>query len=305
MIKSLVKKIPPIAALVAERDALVKASGFVPPGHFYSPVVSIEEAKRDERRIFENIPRELAGIDLNESRQLENLERFEQLYSSIDFPATKSSTHRYYYDNPAYSYSDAIMLHCMMRCFKPKSIIEVGSGFSSCAMLDTSEKHLDLSVKFTFIEPYPELLKSLVRSDDLASVNIIESRLQDVPVNQFHQLNSGDFLFIDSTHVSKTGSDVNYLLFEILPNLKDGVYIHIHDIFYPFEYPKEWIFGGRSWNEIYALRAFLQFNTRFTVEMMNTFLEHFHRHRFATRMPLCLKNTGGSIWLRTRDRAGR
>ena len=148
MLKSLVKKIPPIAALIAERDALVNAQGFVPPGHFYSPIVAIEEARRDERRIFANMPRSLAGIDLNESRQLENLEKFEELYSSIDFPATKSNSHRYYYENPAYSYSDAIMLHCMMRRMKPHRIIEVGSGYSSCAMLDTSEKHLDQSVQF-------------------------------------------------------------------------------------------------------------------------------------------------------------
>jgi hypothetical protein len=301
MLKSLAKKIPPIAALVAERDALVKAQGFVPAGHFYSPLVAIEEARRDEHRIFADSPRTLAGIDLNESRQLETLAKFEELYPSIDFPATKSSTHRYYYDNTAYSYSDAIMLHCMMRHIKPRRIIEVGSGYSSCAMLDTNERHLDNSVHFSFIEPYPGLLKSLVRSDDLASIDILESRLQDVPISRFEQLNSGDFLFIDSTHVSKTGSDVNYLLFDVMPVLHDGVYIHIHDIFYPFEYPKEWIFGGRSWNEIYALRAFLQFNSLFTIEMMNTYLEHFHQQRFAARMPLCLKNTGGSIWLRKGD----
>ena len=168
-------------------------------------------------------------------------------------------------------------------------------------MLDTSERHLNQSVNFTFIEPYPELLKSLLRTKDLASISILESRLQDVPINEFQQLNSGDFLFIDSTHVSKTGSDVNYLLFDILPSLSDGVYIHIHDIFYPFEYPREWVFGGRSWNEIYALRAFLQFNSAFTIEMMNTYLEHFHQQRFVSRMPLCMKNTGGSIWLRKRD----
>jgi predicted O-methyltransferase YrrM len=263
-------------------------------------VVAIEEARRDEHRIFSSIPRALAGIDLNEQGQLENLEKFEELYSSIDFPADKSSTHRYHYDNPAYGYSDAIMLHCMMRHIKPQRVIEVGSGYSSCAMLDTSDRHLDQSVRFEFIEPYPKLLKSLVRSDDLAKINIIESRLQDVPIEQFLQLNSGDFLFIDSTHVSKTGSDVNYLLFDILPILKEGVYIHIHDIFYPFEYPKEWVFGGRSWNEIYALRAFLQFNVRFSIVMMNTFLCHFHEQRFAARMPLCLKNPGGSIWLRKR-----
>jgi hypothetical protein len=188
----------------------------------------------------------------------------------------------------------------MMRKVKPQRIIEVGSGYSSCAMLDTSEGFLDQPVQFTFIEPYPALLKSLIRTDDLSSVDIIESRLQDVPISTFQQLKSGDFLFVDSTHVSKTGSDVNYLFFDVLPTLDEGVYIHIHDIFYPFEYPKEWVLAGRSWNEIYVLRAFLQFNSRFKIEMMNTYLEHFYQQRFIERMPLCMKNTGGSIWLRKR-----
>ena len=301
MLKSLIKKLPPIATLLAERDSLqriVKASGFVPPGHFYSPVISVEEARRDERRIFDTVPRELLGISLNESKQLDLLEEFEAIYSSIDFPTTKSTTHRYYFENPAYSYSDAIMLNCMMRRVRPKRVIEVGSGYSSCAMLDTNELFLNRSVRFTFIEPYPDLLKSLVRKDDLSAINIIEARLQDVSVDEFSSLSADDILFIDSTHICKTGSDVNFLLFEILPRLKSGVYIHIHDIFYPFEYPREWIFGGRSWNEVYALRAFLQFNEAFKIVMMNTFLEHFHEQRFAARMPLCLKNTGGSIWLR-------
>ena len=301
MLKSLIKKLPPIATLLAERDSLqriVKASGFVPPGHFYSPVISVEEARRDERRIFDTVPRELLCISLNESKQLDLLEEFEAIYSSIDFPTTKSTTHRYYFENPAYSYSDAIMLNCMMRRVRPKRVIEVGSGYSSCAMLDTNELFLNRSVRFTFIEPYPDLLKSLVRKDDLSAINIIEARLQDVSVDEFSSLSADDILFIDSTHICKTGSDVNFLLFEILPRLKSGVYIHIHDIFYPFEYPREWIFGGRSWNEVYALRAFLQFNEAFKIVMMNTFLEHFHEQRFAARMPLCLKNTGGSIWLR-------
>lgn len=297
MLKTILKKIPPIAALVAERDALVQAQGFVPAGHFYSPIIAIEEARRDEGRIFSEIPRTIAGIDLNESGQLENLADFEELYPSIDFPTIKSSSHRYHYENPAYSYSDAIMLHCMMRSIKTQKIIEVGSGYSSCAMLDTNERHLSNSIEFTFIEPYPDLLKSLVRQGDIKAINIIESRLQDVPISKFQQLNRGDFLFVDSTHVSKTGSDVNYLLFDVLPALNAGVYIHFHDVFYPFEYPKDWVFGGRSWNEIYALRAFLQFNTRFRIEMMNTYLEHFHPQRFAERMPLCMKNPGGSLWL--------
>jgi hypothetical protein len=87
MLKSIAKKLPPIAALLAERDALVKAQGFVPAGHFYSPIVSIQELKKDERRIFRDIPRTLADIDLNESQQLDNLAIFEEIYHSINFPA--------------------------------------------------------------------------------------------------------------------------------------------------------------------------------------------------------------------------
>ena len=113
----------------------------------------------------------------------------------------------------------------------------------------------------------------------------------------FDALSANDILFVDSTHVSKTGSDVNHLFFEILPRLASGVLVHLHDIFFPFEYPQDWVLGGRSWNEIYMLRAFLQYNNAFRIVFMNTFLEHFHESRFADRMPLCLKNRGGSIWL--------
>jgi predicted O-methyltransferase YrrM len=298
MFRSLIKKIPPVAALIAERDLLRKAQGFVPAGHFYSPIVSIEEARQDQDRIFANLPSTLAGIDLNKSGQLETLAKFEEMYCSIDFPESQSSTHRYYYENPYYSYSDAIMLHCMMRLKKPNKIIEVGSGHSSGVMLDTRDRHLDHSVHLTFIEPYPDRLNTILRPNDRQSINIVELRVQDVPISTFQQLSTGDFLFIDSTHVSKTGSDVNYLLLDVLPALSSGVYVHIHDIFYPFEYPKDWIFAGRSWNEIYVLRAFLAFNSHFTIEMMNTYLEHLYPERFTERMPLCMKNAGGSIWLR-------
>ena len=297
MLKTLFKRLPPIAALIAERDALIKAHGIAPPGHFYSPVVSLVEATNDSAKIFGKTPREFPGIEMNETGQLILLEAFEKLYTSINFPELKTDGKRYFYENPAYNYSDAIFLNCMMRTFRPNRIIEVGSGYSSCAMLDTNESFLESMVSLTFIEPYPQLLKSLIFSRDLDTIRIIPSRLQDVEIEVFQKLQVNDFLFIDSTHVSKTGSDVNYLLFEILPALNCGVHIHIHDIIYPFEYPKEWVLGGRSWNEVYALRAFLQFNSRFEIEIMNTYLEHFHPVRFSKNMPLCLKDLGGSIWL--------
>ncbi|MBM3392172.1 MAG: class I SAM-dependent methyltransferase [Betaproteobacteria bacterium] len=150
----------------------------------------------------------------------------------------------------------------------------------------------------TFIEPYPKLLMSMLKSEDQARCRIIPSRLQDVPLDEFAALEANDILFIDSTHVGKVGSDVNRVFFDILPRLNKGVYIHFHDIFYPFEYPKAWIFKGRAWNEAYMLRTFLQFNTSFRVVLMNTFMQHFHEAFFKERMPLCLKNPGGSIWLR-------
>jgi hypothetical protein len=186
----------------------------------------------------------------------------------------------------------------MIRHLRPRRIIEIGSGHSSCVTLDTNERFFGDSIATTFIEPYPELLLSLVTPRDRERIKLIPMRLQDVPLSEFEALESGDILFVDSTHVSKVGSDVNRLFFDVLPALRAGVHVHIHDVFYPFEYPKEWIYGGRSWSELYLLRAFLQYNEPFRIVLMNTFLEHFHEAFFRERMPLCLENLGGSIWLR-------
>ena len=114
----------------------------------------------------------------------------------------------------------------------------------------------------------------------------------------FSRLRAGDVLFIDSSHVSKVGSDVNYIFFNILPALQTGVRIHFHDVFYPFEYPEQWILNGRSWSEAYLLRAFLQFNQTFEVELFPNHLIRFHPEFFQKHMPLCVKDPGGSIWIR-------
>ena len=93
----------------------------------------------------------------------------------------------------------------------------------------------------TFIDPYPDLIISLIKENDKDNIKIIPSRLQDFDLREIETLESRDILFIDSTHVSKVNSDVNHIFFNIIPHLSPGVYIHIHDIFYPFEYPKDWI----------------------------------------------------------------
>lgn len=128
---------------------------------------------------------------------------------------------------------------------------------------------------------------------------LIQAPLQTVPLERFALLEQGDVLFVDSTHVAKTGSDVNYLFFEIFPRLNKGVMVHIHDIFYPFDYPAEWIeVEGRSWNEAFVLRAFLQFNDAFEIVFFNHFASLAFHEEMSRILPDFMRNSGGSIWLR-------
>lgn len=298
-------------ALLRERNALLEechqlrvklrkfgeGPPFVPNGHFYSPIAPKSEIARDESRIFQ-ARAELHSVDLNLEKQREMLDAIKAHYADLPWDGLSKPGLRYFYDNPAYSYSDAIFLNGIMRQAKPQRFVEVGSGYSSCMALDTNELYFGNSIQFTFIEPYPELLHSLLKDSDRDRVDILPSRVQDVDRAVFEQLQADDILFVDSTHVSRVGSDVNHLFFEVLPTLASGVYIHFHDIFYPFEYPKGWIQEGRAWNEIYMLRAFLMNNHDYEIVMFNTCLQTLYEEAFREHMPLCLKNPGGSIWLR-------
>lgn len=159
----------------------------------------------------------------------------------------------------------------------------------------TCTSRVPLSVRA--FDPFPQRLQSLLRSGDESRVAILQHRLEEIALERFRLLDDNDILFADSTHVSKIGSDVNRLVFEILPVLRPGVYVHFHDIFYPFEYPEPWVYEGRAWNEAYLLRAFLQFNRAFKIRLFNTFLAQFHGDLLAHKMPLCLRNPGGSLWI--------
>lgn len=297
MLKGLVKRLPPIKRL-SDELSMYRRQQFVPPGHFYSPIPSLDEIMQNEEKIFRINSKYLPGIDLNEEEQLRLFKEFKTYYKDLQFKENKVDNLRYFYENPSYSYSDAIFLYCMIRHLKPRRIIEVGSGYSSCVILDTNEIHFNNTISCTFIEPYPQLLESLITNEDKKRIETIAVKLQDVELSRFKCLSADDILFIDSTHVSKVNSDVNRVFFEILPSLNSGVYIHFHDIFFPFEYPRAWIYQGISWNEDYMLKAFLQYNTSFETVFFNTFLEHFYKDKFEKDMPLCLKNKGGSIWIK-------
>jgi len=268
-----------------------------PLGHFYSPILSKKDFIDIEDQIWkEEESKTLPGINLNPEKQVALLKDFEKYYNDIPFKDEASSEKRYHFNNTSYSYTDAIILYSFIRHFNPKKVIEIGSGYSSALMLDTKDI-FKMETNYTFIEPYPKLLNSLLKEEDKSSSKVLSTKVQKVPVEVFSELEENDILFIDSSHISKAGSDVNYELFRILPNLKPGVIIHFHDVFYPFEYPKSWIERGRNWNEDYLLRAFLSFNNEFEILFFSDYMHKHFKDAFIN-MPLAYKNTGGNIWLR-------
>ena len=285
-----------------ELQEVIKNAGnpyaYLPLGHYYSPFPPIDEIRENEDKIFGEPPRNLPAINLNEEKQLSLLHELKDYYNSFPFKVELEPGWRFCLGNPSYSYSDAVFLYLMIMRLKPKRIIEVGCGYSSCEILDINEKYFDNSIDCTFIDPFPELMLSLLKPGDSERSKIIHSKLQEVDLSEFSGLEEKDILFIDSTHVSKVYSDVNYTFFEILPSLKSGVYINFHDIFFPFEYPKVWIYERRAWSESYLMRAFLQYNESFEIAMFNSMMERYYKEFFENNMPLCTQGGGQSIWIR-------
>lgn len=265
-----------------------------PSGHFFSALPSAEERQHYRRNLqCELIP----GIDLNESKQAQLAQIFAEYYPDCPLAREPTTGKRYYGSNNAFPYSDAFILHSFIRHLRPRKVVEIGSGFSSAALLDTLNFIGAHETECCFIDPYPALLSSLLQPQDSRHV-IIPQRVQEAPTNLFQQLERGDILFIDSTHVSKVDSDVNHEIFKILPLLKPGVIVHIHDIYWPFDYPEEWIREGRAWTEAYLVRAFLQYNPRFKILYFNSYLHP--RIRASIFGPNSLDlgpNDGGSLWL--------
>lgn len=269
-----------------------------PPGHFYSPIVNPDDVKDYWARSAAQNVGDLVGIDID----LPKMERlcYEQVsfIQSMKFSAEAGGETRYYHSDGRYPSGDAIVLAMMMNVYKPRAIIEIGSGFSSAVMLDAADKIGLDPFHLTCIDPHADRLRSLLRPSDAGRVTVLEQNVQKVAPTSFDALGAGDFLFIDSSHVLKTGSDVHYALFQILPRLPSGVMVHFHDIQFPFEYPKEWIFHkGWSWNEIYAVRAFLSFNERFRIVFFNDLFFSKYRNVITALLPDVPRIIGGSLWL--------
>ncbi|MGC2625576.1 MAG: class I SAM-dependent methyltransferase [Candidatus Udaeobacter sp.] len=259
----------------------------VTPVHFHQPIP-------DTRELAETLwkqPSNLVGIDMNDAIQLNllrnHLTKFRDEYNNLPIeppPGQKRPFHGV----------DALVAYCMVRHFQPRRIIEVGSGFSSLVLGQAAAKNKNSSL--ICIDPFP---RDFLRDKLPGLQSLITKKVQDMDLEFFSQLQSGDILFIDSSHTVKIGGDVNYLFLEVLPRLQPGVIVHVHDIFLPFEYRRDWVLDEfRFWNEQYLLQAFLTFNSEFEVLLANSYLNHYHQEDLKAAFRNLSSWASGSFWMR-------
>jgi predicted O-methyltransferase YrrM len=272
-------------------NAVLNMVGIYPlKDNYYEPLINrktLDKSYGDSR--------ELPGIDWNESEQLEYLEKFQFKEELARFPVKRTKKREYFYSNGFFGAGDAGYLYSIIRIEKPKKIIEIGSGYSTLMALEATRKNLseskDSTCELICIEPYRQK-----RLTDLP-VTVIGEPVENLDLTFFQQLEKGDILFIDSSHMIRPQGDVLFEILHILPTLKSGVLVHVHDIFSPFDYPNEWIIDGYSfWNEQYLLEAFLSFNTTYRIVGAINFLSKRHHDLVKNKIPLL--EDGCSCWLK-------
>ncbi len=243
-------------------------------------------------------------MDFNVDKQRELLAIFARDYKSEYDAFPQQSTEKpyeFYLRNGTFETVDCEVLYSMVRHYKPSKIIEIGSGFSTFVTAQAIRKNQeidpDYECEFISIEPFPnDILK-----DGVPGLSrLIEKDLQEIPITEFTSLGDNDILFIDSSHVLTIGSDVHYEYLEIIPRLRKGVIVHVHDIHLPNEYPKEWVFGMRRfWSEQYLLQMFISFNDSFEVLWAGNYMEA-NYHDLLSGAFASFENGGspGSFWFK-------
>jgi hypothetical protein len=235
----------------------------VSPNHYYWPVPDFRELESRKWPVEE----EPVGLDLGLDRQLDFLQtvvpQYQTEWATASSPFFAVSYNR---RNGFFEAVDAEIAYCLVRHYKPRRIVEVGGGYSSrvmAAALDLNLKQDGVRGELITIDPYPDRFPKKALSD---RVHLITQTVQDVDFDVFRSLQSGDFLFLDSSHVVGIGSDVVREYLEIIPRVAGGVLIHAHDIFIPADYPREAVLHNLAfWSEQYLLQALLMFNPQFEV----------------------------------------
>jgi hypothetical protein len=261
--------------------------------HYYEPLFNPAQLSPERRE-----SRALAGIDLNIDGQLRQLKEFTFAKELQDFPMEKPETIQYYYHNSAYESGDAEYLYSMIRAKKPKRIFEIGSGHSTLMAINALDKNREEDPKYTCrhlcIEPYEmSWLEQM-------PLEVLRKKIEDIDISLFAELEKGDILFIDSTHMVRPQGDVLCEYLEILPTLKPGVIVHIHDIFTPHDYPTKWLSQGILWNEQYILEALLSGGNSFEIIGALNYLVHNHWEKVSVAFPVLKSEKGrepGSFWM--------
>ena len=240
---------------------LLKKIGVFPIiDHFYEPFFNHKTLTEDFSKI-----RNLPSIDFRVQEQLDLLKSFKfqkDFQSFLDSEADLKTLRSFSITNGSYGAGDAEILFNFLRLKKPTKIIEIGSGNSTKVI----EAALKLNIKegsnpkFTCIEPYKPWLKSTEH------IKILRSKLEQTSLDWTKELSDGDFLFIDSSHMIRPQGDVLYEYHEIIPMLNPGVFVHVHDIFSPRDYPETWLKTDvKFWNEQYLLETLLSNSNRYKV----------------------------------------
>jgi hypothetical protein len=276
---------------------LERAGVHVTPVHFYSPIPSVAELSGDFWRSRDEVP----AVKFNEGTQLHLLEHvfpsFRDEYSAIPNDPV-ADTSAFYLRNDFFGGTDALASYCMIRHFHPRRIVEVGSGYSSRLAALACEKNGD--TELICIEPFPD---DILDRGFSGLTQLRRERVQDVDQSLFATLGPNDILFIDSSHVVRTGGDVTYLFLEVIPRLGPGVLVHVHDIFLPDEVRRDWLMDElRFWTEQYLLQAFLICNDAFEILLANHFLHKRHPEAMRATFPTSPWWGGGSFWMRRRER---
>jgi hypothetical protein len=300
---------------------------FALPGHFYSPIPSADAVEQFAAAP-PPLPEAHRDIDFNVAEQLRWLERLAPLARDLEFDDKPGGRTRFHWENDGFAPGDAALLGSLVRALQPARILEIGAGYSTALMLDVAERYLDRDrrPRVTSVDPEPDRVRSLLRAGDerkgagdgdgegngegdggSGMLRIIPSIVQELPLAEFAALRANDILFIDSSHVMKLGSDVSFLLFQALPLLAPGVFVHFHDISWSFEYPLDSYRQGRAWNEAPAVHAFLAYNQAFPIVSFPAFLVSHHREQARALMPALFRQRPGvpddehracSLWLR-------
>jgi predicted O-methyltransferase YrrM len=290
-----------LAARMRVGISLCRKLGFEPLlVHFAEPIPDYEKIPAS----YFDTPQNLPGIHLDREKIISCVKTLGTYGAECHWPDQADTPGQYYTQNINFGYSSAILLYSMIRHFRCRSVIEIGSGFSTLISLEALSKNFPKNdFKLTFIEPYPRPWLHDVAARYPNTVEMITARAEELEVSRYLSLEAGDLLFIDSSHVAKLGSDVNFLFLQILPRLNPGVIVHIHDIYIPYEYPRAHFTGAvkHYWNEQYLLQALLAENPHFEIILPGFYVQHDLPEIFRASFPdydQRVYRATSSFWLR-------